>query len=412
MHFIVSSIKSCLNFESVTQFSVSSKFRMNPQPGDSSKLVGSTIFVDDFSDSPSSPPDSSPAPLQAQPNPPATHFHPSPEALGRFAPIADLSLLIRPPIPQSPSLLKLLDRSNSAPDFQDGAPIPIHRAYTPNPASADGHSSLPMSPSECQRERTRSRSHRETVNCPLFGPEEIPASVANRKILALARRIRFTYRNFDSERFRSQLSLKDSLEKQFFDLLHAGECGDFADLHRTLTSQGVPQAIEHCLDHSMWGFALILARSISVEEFHRVSELFMRETFSETSLLSATMRMIGGLPSERDWKSTLANCLLNFNEGSPAVLAELYRRLEEEGEREAAEVVRMFAQMAAPATVAVPEVRAEEVKKGWFENLLRKLKPNSQPGMAVPPPPIAVESEPVLQRGNRFRASDRYVNPF
>jgi hypothetical protein len=127
------------------------------------------------------------------------------------------------------------------------------------------------------------------------------------------------------------------------------------------------------------------------------------------------MRTIGGLKPEPDWKSTLANCLLNFEEKSPAVLEALYRKLEGDGEREAAEAVKMFIPTAQPIQAeTIPAVRAEEVKENWFESLLRKLKPTPKPQSELPPPP-PVEMPPSVdgrRTGSRARASDRYVNPF
>jgi hypothetical protein len=208
----------------------------------------------------------------------------------------------------------------------------------------------------------------------------------------------------------------DSPESQLFAFLNPTDGGDFVDLQRTLTFQGVPQAIEQGVNHSMWGFAFMLAHSVSREEFERVSELFIRATFSEPFELSATMKAIGGLTPEEDWKSTIAHCLLDFNEASRTVLEELYHDLEHKGEREPAEIVRTFAAIRLEGT---PErgVNAEEVQESWCESFLKKVMANWKVRSSVPPPPVAAgetlaESSAVLRNGNRLRGQDRYVKPF
>jgi hypothetical protein len=378
-------------------------------------------FLDDFGGPPSPALDVSPAALAAFPQ---TRSPRSPPSDSPFAPIADLSVLIRPPVPQ---LLNIFVKSQSAPDFQDGAPLPCHRRYVPNPVSTGDRPSLPMSPSECERSRARSRSARETVKRPLFysihdadGPGQ---SGADRKdppsLLSLAAKIRSDSPEFDPARFKSNLRLSNTPERQFLDLLAPSGAGPFAELQQILAYQGLDQAIEFCAAQDLWAFALILANSISGDEFERVTELFLKRTFSEPTFLSSHLRFLSAPSDSDDWKFTLVSCLLNFDERAIATLRQLSQNLDERGDTEAAGVVRVFSDIPKrddpvrpPPAAARPAEPKKDEKERWFDGFFKKLR---KPSDSDVPPPPAVASPPEAdppKKGSRSRAKDRYVSPF
>jgi hypothetical protein len=256
-----------------------------------------------------------------------------------------------------------------------------------------------------------------------FGKPARKFSASSRALFELASRVKSEYPEFDSVRFRDGLRSTFSIERQFFDYLTPGAAGDFGELERVLALDGSQMAVEYCVEQELWPMALVIAHSISQEEFSRVTGLFIRATFSESTVLSKTLGELSNStqPTEA-WRTELATALLNFKKNTPSKLEALAVSLESCGDKPAADIVRIFARVTPRSQMDLQATSAgdgspprEESKEGWFDRIANKIKGKSKGGSVPPPPPVSSSLEgnsPLRATRPGPRARDRYVNPF
>jgi hypothetical protein len=159
----------------------------------------------------------------------------------------------------------------------------------------------------------------------------------------LAGKLRTIYTMFDPGMFLENCEQIGSVERQFLDVLSKPATGELGEVDEIFRNEGTERALEFCMNAQIWDIAVILAGTISMEEFTRVSGEVLTRRMGSGSFLSSSLRVADGKADfVKDWKAILVNALQNYTEENVQMLRETKTLLEVDGLVDAAEIVGVF----------------------------------------------------------------------
>jgi hypothetical protein len=151
------------------------------------------------------------------------------------------------------------------------------------------------------------------------------------------------YQEFDIGIFMENAERPNSIEKQFMDLISKCNCGELIEVDEVFRSEGTERALEFCLNSGIWDMALILAGTISDEEYSRVCTEVLNKRMGASSFLASSLRVAEGRADYvRDWKTILITSLQSYGDEAIQTLRETKTLLEIDGSMDAAEIVGIF----------------------------------------------------------------------
>ena len=190
--------------------------------------------------------------------------------------------------------------------------------------------------------------------------------------------------------FRERAQDLNSIERRFCDGL--SHVTSTSDLLATLESHGVKRAIDQCVDNEDWATSLLLATSVSREEFDRVVRLFIGAKFGNDDDTASALLTISG-NTGRTWQSTLRNSLLF--ETHTALRKEAVQQ-QNYGNTEATDTIKLFLSqpLAKPRTTAPSPTTTRQRRSLVTDDMFLDEVPSAPQSPQKPAPPKPVAQKP------------------
>jgi hypothetical protein len=151
------------------------------------------------------------------------------------------------------------------------------------------------------------------------------------------------YADFDIGTFLENAERPNSIERQFMDVVSKTNAGELVEVDDIFRSEGAERALEYCLTSGIWDIALILAGTLSDDEYSRVASEVLSKRMGPNSFLASSMRVAEGRADYvKDWKTILVTSLQNYGDEAIQTLRETKTLLEIDGSMDAADIVGIF----------------------------------------------------------------------
>lgn len=185
---------------------------------------------------------------------------------------------------------------------------------------------------------------------------------ASNILLWAAVRVRYQH-NFtiDISKFNINTKIKGTPEQMLITQLsqgihqNIGNIPDYQDssadsslvegLQKVIVDRGEREALEYAIEKKLWPFALIIANSLSRDDFKRVTSIFIQNSMSQSSLTNI-LKSITGISNnlnETNWQESLNTTLRHYTTQSVPTLISIAQFLEENGDIQNSHVCRLMA---------------------------------------------------------------------